>query len=166
MKIIMKIECYINIQLKKMDSEEIDRQIHSRSVIPIDEYKSTLKDLDSKHNNYSTSKSVSQISLNTTTIQTQIYIFVLLLSMPITNGFQITLLIFIPASLILQFTIFVLLIILAKSSKEKVTKKYSATTINSFVTALSGLLVIITSLITIVSWKAGVGSTNFNSTLK
>ena len=144
--------------LRPHDIRHRDGIILSKGIMPIEAHEAVLKDVDNKNNLYATSKSVSQISLNTTTIQSQIYIFALLLSSPIVNGFQITLLIFIPLSLIVQFTIYILLIILAKTSSEQATKSYTATSINSFVTALSGGLVIITSFITIFSWKAGVGS--------
>lgn len=140
--------------------DRLDR-LERGELIPVDQHKAEIKELDSTFNTYATSKSVSQMSLNTSSIQSLIYIFVLLLSTPggILTGFQIALLIFIPTSLILQFVIFVLLIILAKSSSEQITKNCTATSMNSTVTALSGLLVIVTAAITIISWKAGVGST-------
>jgi len=121
-------------------------------------------DLDKKQNDfdhYSTSKSVSQNMLNISTIQglisTMVNTFAIYGEVGL-NGFQIALLVLIGVSVVLQFVIFVLLVVLAKSRKEKVNLKRgqkecatSTADLNSTVTSLTGLLLIITSAIAILS---------------
>jgi len=105
-----------------------------------------------KFNNYATSKSVSQNLLNTAVI-TQ-YIGILINLFTIRNitgkftGFQIALLAFICMSFLLQVLIFILLVILSKSTKENVGKNCTTTSINTWVTALTGVSTIVTIVIT------------------
>ena len=107
-------------------------------------------------NSYTTSKSVSQEMLNTSSIQYQIG---LLISMFATrdntiglSGFETTLLVFVAISLTSQFIMFVLLVLLAKTTTTMhVTRKCSVTSINNWVTTLSGLSLIINIIITMLA---------------
>jgi hypothetical protein len=94
------------------------------------------------------SKSVSQNMLNISTIQGLLVILINMFYIHGShlNGFQIGLIVLIAMSLALQFIIFVLLVVLAKSTEanEKITN------MNTAVTSLSGLLLIITSAISIL----------------
>jgi hypothetical protein len=96
------------------------------------------------------SKSVSQNMLNISTIQGLLVILINMFYIHGShlNGFQIGLIVLIAMSLALQFIIFVLLVVLAKSTEtnEKITN------MNTAVTSLSGLLLIITSAISILGW--------------
>lgn len=129
----------------------------SPRVISFDQHTAELQTKEQEFNQYATSKSMSQLALNTSTIQGQIYIFVLLLSSPVLNGFQIALAILMPGALLLQLVLFVLLTILAKATTEQIGTKCTATCINNVVTTFSGLLVIVTAACNILSFKAGVG---------
>ena len=64
------------------------------------------------------------------------------------TGFQIALLVFICMSFLLQVLIFILLVILSKSTKENVGKNCTTTSINAWVTALTGVSTIVTIVIT------------------
>ena len=137
--------------------EDLDHM--EKGNISVKDHQAALQALDAKNNTYATTKSVSQITLNTSVIQAQIYMLVLILADAQSNGFKISLLVLIPVALILEFAIYVMLITLALTDTEQVTKKITATRLNGWTTSLSGLLLIITSAITIISWKAGIGST-------
>lgn len=126
----------------------------SRGVIPIEEHERSLIDKETTFDKYATTKSVSQISLNTASIQSQIYILISFVG-PVLNGFQIALFIFIPCAILLQILIYILLVILAKASKEEI-GQFTATGINATVTILSHLLVIVTFTVTILQWKSGI----------
>jgi hypothetical protein len=109
-------------------------------------------------NAYATSKSVSQNFLNTTSIASQITLLVLLFAASDGDltGFQVTLVILIVMSLSLQFTMFVLLVVLAQAKDEKIGRSCTATRLNTWVTSLSGLLMIISTAITAVTLKADI----------
>ncbi len=121
----------------------------------------SAKENDFDH--YATSKSVSQTMLNTSSIQSLLVILVSVFkdgSVALTH-YQIALVVLIAVSLSLQFTIFVLLVILAKTRKEQfegLCRGCTTTSMNSTVTSLTGLLLIITSAISIVSIKQGGGA--------
>lgn len=146
--------------------------IVSREVVEKDEeimrIQAKFQQNEADWNSYATSKSVSQTFLNTTSITSQISLLVILLaSVDETgknlNGFQIALVVLISLSLALQFLIFVFLVILAKSKEEKIGRSCTATGMNSLVTSLTGLLLIISSAITAVSLKANVGLNDSSS---
>jgi len=88
--------------------------------------------------------------LNISTIQGLIVTMVNMFNIYGSNlgGMQIGLIVLIVTSILLQFVIFVLLVVLAKS-KAINTKKL--TDMNSAVTSLSGLLLIVTSAISILA---------------
>lgn len=96
-------------------------------------------------NHYSTSKSVSQNMLNISTIQGHISIMVNLFATAqisssgniVLSGFQIALIVLIGISLILQFLIFIFLVLLAKSKTDNVNlgaKSCTTSDLNSTVT--------------------------------
>jgi len=124
-----------------------------------------LEKKESDFNNYATSKSVSQEFLNTSSIQAQIAMLVGLFASrthsetPL-NGFEIALIVLIGVSLLLQFVIFVLLVVLAKSTTEKVSRNCTATNINNTVTSLSGLGLIVNLIISVVSIQTLKSSLN------
>lgn len=126
----------------------------SRGVIPIEEHERSLIDKDTTFDKYATTKSVSQISLNTASIQMQIYTLISFVG-PVLNGFQIALFVFIPCAILLQLVIYILLVVLAKASTEKI-GRFTATGINATVTILSHLLVIVTFTVTILQWRSGI----------
>lgn len=138
-----------------MDDEEetqLLRDIESGEL----SIKHVLEKKESEFNNYATSKSVSQEFLNTSSIQAQIAMIIGLFAArniaesPLT-GFEITLLVAISVSLALQFVLFILLIILARSTTERVSRNCTATSINNTVTSLSGFGLIINLIISVVS---------------
>jgi hypothetical protein len=115
-----------------------------------------------KHNTYSSNKSVSQEFLNTAIITQYIGIVVSLFSShdyskPF-NGFEIATLVLISLSLILQFTVFVMIVILLKASRDQATKTCTATALNSMVTSLSALSLIVNIAVTAV-WIEARSST-------
>ena len=121
-----------------------------------------------KFNTYATSKSVSQNLLNTAVITQYVGIMINLFKIRNASsgftGFQIALLVFICFSFTLQALIFVLLVILSKSTREKVGRCCTTTTINAWVTTLTGLSTIITIVITTLSVQIQSESPVFNVT--
>lgn len=107
------------------------------------------RELKSEFNSYATSKSVSQSMLNVSTIQGLLVIMVNTFHFYGTDlgGFQIGLIVLICLSITLQFIIFVLLVVLAKATDT--TGKIVS--YNMAVTSLSGLLLIVTSAISILA---------------
>lgn len=109
---------------------------------------------------YATSKSVSQTMLNTATLQAQILILVNTLSQDALSGQQVALVVMIALSMTLELVIFVLLVCLAKT---KVVSgkigRFSTTGTNSLVTALTGLLLMITSAISVLFIPNSVSTT-------
>lgn len=121
-----------------------------RVLVPLDVHQAVIEKIQNDDNLYATSKSNSQNMLNISVIQTQILQLVNV-SKRLISGWEAALISMLSLSLSLQFTIFVLLVLLAQSKTEQVTKYCMATGMNSLVTSLSGLLLIITSAITILS---------------
>ena len=118
---------------------------------------------ESEFDHYATSKSVSQTMLNTTSIQTQIVILVSIFSGGVASlsGSQISLVVLISISLSLQFIIFVLLVVLAKSrSVTDSLGSFSIESINATVTSLSGLLLIVTSAISVLAISSTTNKTS------
>lgn len=153
-----------NVEMRAVNSRSwLSRQpmMISRSVVD-----SELHEQENRFNTYATSKSVSQNMLNMTTIQalivSMVRIFQLYTPEIGLDPFQIASLTLISVSLTLQFIIFVLLVILAKSTagNEKITR------INNAVTSLSGLLLIVSSAISVLAFSTSpaVESGNTNST--
>jgi len=116
-----------------------------------------------KFNTYASHKSVSQELLNTSIIQGQIGLiiglFVLKASATtaegkILNAFEIALLVLIAVSLLIRFTMFVLIIIMLRTSRTQVSKKVTTCTvteINNTVMSLSGLTLILDIAITTIA---------------
>lgn len=127
----------------------------NEKAVPFDIHKTIIDKVKADDNTYATSKSVSQSMLNISVIQTQILQMVNILQYSTMNTWNIMLIVLLSNSLVLQFIIFTLLVLLAKSTTEQVTKYCMATGMNSLVTTLSGLLLIITSAITIISRSLG-----------
>lgn len=67
------------------------------------------------------------------------------------NGFAVALLFFLFGSIVFQVVIFILLVVLAKTTRDNPDERCSATSINIWVTALSGISVIVTITITTLS---------------
>jgi len=109
----------------------------------------------SKFNAYATSKSVSQEFLNTSSIQAKIALLVGIFSakdntIPLTD-FEIGLIVVIAFSLCIQFIIFILLVLLAKTDTDKVYGTVDTKSVNDAVTILSGLALINDIIISIIS---------------
>lgn len=130
-----------------------DREIAALSsgrLITREDAEAAQKNKDHNFDSYATSKSVSQNLLNTASIQ---YLIVIVFSI-LTRGTALTrldvaLLCLISLSLSLQFSIFVFLVVLAQSRTETLSCGCTATSLNSAVTCLSGLLLIVTSAISV-----------------
>lgn len=120
-------------------------------LVSLDIHQAVIDKIQNDANTYSTSKSTSQSLLNITVIQSQIFHLVSIIQNGNMNNWNIILIVLLSNSLILEFIIFVLLVLLAKSKTEQVTKYCTATPMNSWVTTLSGLLLIMTTAITIIS---------------
>jgi len=119
---------------------------------------------------------VSQNLLNTTGIQALIVILISTLARSVSGDtltvFDVALVSLIGVSLTLQFTIFVLLVILARS---KDVTNARTETLNTVVTSLTGLLLIISSAVSVLGTYSSVttgaaasgastGSVNNNTT--
>ena len=128
---------------------------NEKVVIPVDVHKAVVEKIQADDNVYATSKSTSQGYLNTTIFQSQIFQLVSIIQYTLLRGWDIALIVFICLSLCLQFVIFVLIVLLAKSKTEQVTKNCTATAINNLVTSLTGVLLIITISISAMSKIAG-----------
>lgn len=132
------------------------------------------KETEHKFDAYATSKSVSQGMLNTASIQSLITQLVNIFIANTVNGaastmrplnhFQIALVSLIGLSLLVQFLVFVLLVILAASRSKQVTETITTTCLNSTVTMLSGVLLIISSAISILSISSAIVTPTTNST--
>lgn len=96
---------------------------------------------------YATSKSTSQGLLNVTAIQGLITNLINIFALGRFGGFQVALIVLIGLSMTLQFVIFTLLVVLSKSRTEQIGTSCTATSINSTVTSLSGLLLIVSSAV-------------------
>lgn len=138
-----------------------------RDITPIyteTELKARLEAQALDNNDYATKKSVAQNHLNISGIMQLISLFLAVFS----NGYplkaaQITLIVLICLSISLQFTIFVLVTVLANSKTEQLSTNRkcqgcTATSVNNLVTSLSGLLMIITAGVTSVSTYARIQS--------
>lgn len=124
-----------------------------------------IQDKEKDSDSYATKKSVGQGNLNTAGIQTIIALLipVLVSPAPLTN-LQISFVVLIGLSLSLQFTIFVMVIVLANSKTEQISRGCTATSLNNLVTSLTGLLVIITTAITIMSGYSVITGQNTANT--
>jgi hypothetical protein len=109
-----------------------------------------IENLNNTFNTYATSKSYSQNLLNISLILSLVSTIVTTLSGPLTPR-KISMLIFVFLSILLQLIMFIMLVILAKSTTEKIGKSCTATQINISVTILSGILPIITGTISILN---------------
>lgn len=149
------------IELNK--TRDINDITETKKLVPLDIHKAVIDKIQNDANTYATSKSTSQTMLNISVIQTQIFQLVNTIQGGM-NVWNIILIVLLSNSLILEFIIFVLLVLLAKSKTEQITKYCTATPLNSLVTTLSGLLLIITTTITIISKSVptiGMNVTNF-----
>jgi hypothetical protein len=129
------------------------RELQERGLVTRAEMEMELSTKANDFDHYATSKSISQTMLNTASIQSLLVILVSVFKDGATalDNYEIALVALIAVSLCLQFTIFVLLVILAKSRKEQFDRcNCTTTSINSTVTSLTGLLLIITSAISIL----------------
>lgn len=112
-----------------------------RGVISISKHNMLLKDKESDFNTYATNKSVSQSVLNFSTFQQQIAFIISLFvgkNTPI-SGLEITFIVFVGISIVIEIIMFILISLLAKTKTEQCTKKYTATSINNGVTILTFL---------------------------
>lgn len=141
---------------------DVELGSNERRVIPVDVHRAIVDKLQSDENVYATSKSTSQTLLNTSVFQAQIFQLVSIAQNPLTN-WTIALIVFICLSLCLQFVIFVLLTLLAKSKTEQVTKDCTATAINNLVTSLTGVLLIVTISISAITKISNTTNTNSTS---
>ena len=131
------------------------------SLLTLETHRAIISKIKDDDNNYATSKSNSQNLLNLSVVQSQISLLVSVVSGPLT-GWGKALISLISMALFLQLIIFFLLIILAKTKEEKIGTKFTATGINAFVTALSGVLLMTTTGITAVNRFVPINS---NSTI-
>lgn len=146
---------YIGPPLDRRD----DRPEEDRRMIDANRGKEEEVDWDS----YTTSKSFAQTNLNLAGIGTQISLLLAVFNTnhPLT-GYQIGLIILISFSLTLQIIIFALVATLAAAKTNTVTKggfSCSVVAINSSVTTLTGILLIIGLAISSISVYAQVGGT-------
>ena len=111
------------------------------------------QDVEQDTNIYASHKSVSQNLLNTSVIQGNIGLLVFVYANDRDDeGFGKAMIILISISLALQFVIFILLTILLHVKQNyQVHRKITAVGINSIVTALSGITLVINIAITAVS---------------
>lgn len=143
--------------------DDIDERLllGERSTISINAHNLQLQEKENSFNTYATTKSVSQELLNTSNIQYQIGLIVGLFSIRDNSvglkGFEITLIVLVAVSLTLQLIMSLMLALLAKTTTDKCTKKCSAKSINSIVTILSGLGLILNITITVVSVETTKG---------
>ena len=139
---------------------------NEKEVIPVEIHKAVVEKIQTDDNIYATTKSTSQGYLNTTIFQSQIFQLVSIIQYTLLRGWDIALIVFICLSLCLQFVIFVLIVLLAKSKTEQVTKNCTATAINNLVTSLTGVLLIITISISAMTKIAGPSLGNSTSALR
>lgn len=155
-----------------MDDFDVrEREIAARSggrLVTREEADAAQKAKDTAFDAYATSKSVSQNLLNTASIQFLIVIVVSLLKRDPLRlvALDVALLVLISLSLVLQFTIFVLVVVLAQAREEQVTAACTATNLNSLVTTLSGALLIVTSAISVVTISTGISAPPTNATIQ
>lgn len=139
--------------------EEERRSLHDRGLVTRGEMESVLTEKENAFDHYATSKSVSQNMLNMSAIQSLLVILVSVFKngAAVLNSYQIALVVLITVSLLIQFTVFVLLVILAKTHTQQVGASENCTTtaLNSTVTSLSGLLLIVSSAISTVAIAGG-----------
>jgi hypothetical protein len=111
------------------------------------------QNIDQDANTYASHKSVSQSLLNTSVIQGNIGLLVYVYANDKDgDGFGNALVILISVSLALQFIIFILLTILFHVRQtHQVSHNITATGLNSTVTALSGVVLVVNMAITAVS---------------
>lgn len=138
------------------NNRSIDDIIAERGLLSRETHENVINQKEHAFDSYATSKSNSQNMLNMSVINTLISILVNLfrtitIQRRSLDGFEISLVSLIALSLTLQFIIFVLLVVLAKSRTEQVTETITATSINAAVTSLSGLLLIVSSAISVLS---------------
>lgn len=122
-----------------------------------------IERLNNDHNNYATSKSVSQNLINTSLIISLANTIITVIVSGVLDGQKIALIVFVSISIFIQLTMFILLVILAKTTKEKIGKTCTTTKINVWVTILSGFLPIISGIIAILNHVSPV-TTVTNST--
>lgn len=114
------------------------------------EHQLEIERINNDHNNYTTSKSVSQNLINTSLIITLINTMITVIKVGNFNGYKTTLIVCIALSVSIQIIMFILLVVLAKATQEKIGRTCTATRINVWVTILSGILPIISGTISIL----------------
>lgn len=142
------------LNAKETENYKRDRDISSpepSTVVPIDVHQAIIDKKDQENNAYCTNKSFSQNILNTSIMQSQIFTLVNLFAIFSGKSSEIALATLLSVSLVLQFVIFVLLVLLAKAKEEQLTETLTATDLNAFITSLTFLLLIVTTAITAVS---------------
>jgi hypothetical protein len=128
---------------------------NEKVLIPIEAHQAVVKKIQTDANEYSTTKSYGEISLDLSVIQMQVFQLVNLAYYVTLGGGEIALVVLLCLSLCLQFLIGTLLVLLAKSKTEKVTRCCMATGTNSMVTILTWLLLIIGFAISAVTKAIG-----------
>lgn len=126
-----------------MEEAPADRRIEIERQLEIER-------LNNDHNNYSTSKSISQNLINTAYILILINTMITTIGIRTMNGYAIALIVIICISIFIQILMFILLVILAKTTTEKIGRTCTATKLNVWVTILSGILPIISGTIAIL----------------
>jgi len=105
-------------------------------LIPIEAHKAVIKKIQEDANTYSTQKSYGAIGRDMTVIQEQLSKLINLAQYAVFGGNETALIVLLTASLCLQFLIFSMTTMLAKSKTEKINRCCMATGLNSMVTIL------------------------------
>lgn len=134
------------VQVDKPKRKPRQRLLHKELV----NHQLEIVKINNDHNNYTTSKSVSQNLINTSLIISLINTVIAVIRAGNLNGYKITLMVCIGISVLIQIAMFVLLVILAKATEEKIGRTCTATKINVWITILSGILPIVSGTIAIL----------------
>ena len=137
-----------------MNIQDLEENNENQPLILQGDDQLLLERARDQFNTYATHKSVSQNLLNTAIITQYIGIIINLFSLYDPkfgfSGFEITLIILLALSLVLQIIIFTLLVLLAKTTRQTSGKCCNTSSINTLVTTLSGISVIVNIAITAI----------------
>jgi len=124
-------------------------------LIPIEAHKAVIKKIQEDANSYSTQKSYGAIGRDMTVVQDQLVKLINLAQYAVFGGNETALMVLLSASLCLQFIIFSMTTMLAKSKTEKVNRCCMATGLNSMVTILIWISLMVAFAITALTRITG-----------
>ncbi len=156
----------MNNRIDNIGSFDIENQLNNQENTQnekfiIQQKNTELLKKENDWNTYSTKKSYGEGYLNTESVLINITLLVSIywsrwITSIALNPFQVALIVLLIISLTFRICLYIFLAILANSKTEYILPWLSATTLNNLVTSMAGIMVFITSAISVVKLKTDI----------